>query len=81
MTTEISVSVKRACELVGCGRTFLYAAVAAGELPARKHGKKTVFLVEDLMRWVRSWPTLPIRSKNRSARQTSQPMQQPRKVA
>jgi hypothetical protein len=40
------------------GRTLLYAEIKAGNLKARKIGRRTIILDEDLRRWL---PSLPMR--------------------
>ena len=34
------------------GRTTIYRAIQAGELVARKRGRRTIILAEDLRRWL-----------------------------
>ena len=46
--TPISVSVAQACALSGLSRATLYRAAAAGKLPLRKLGTRTVILVDEL---------------------------------
>jgi hypothetical protein len=41
----------------GCGRTTIYAAIKAGQLKARKIGRRTVILDQDLCGWLISLPT------------------------
>lgn len=40
------------------GKTSIYAAIKAGELKARKNGRRTLILDHDLRKWLRSLPTL-----------------------
>jgi len=51
------LSVREACEVAGVGRTRLYAAIAAGELLARKFGKRRIVLRSDLRRFLENLPT------------------------
>jgi excisionase family DNA binding protein len=44
------------CALTGLGRTTIYAAIKAGHLPARKYGRSTVVLDEDLAAFLRNLP-------------------------
>lgn len=46
--TPIAVSVAQACALSGLSRASLYRAAAAGKLPLRKLGSRTVILVDEL---------------------------------
>jgi len=39
-----------------CGRTTIYAAIKSGALKARKIGRRTIILDEDLRRWLVSLP-------------------------
>lgn len=43
--------------MTGLGRTTLYKLFDEGKLTPRKHGKRTLILVEELERYVRSLPT------------------------
>lgn len=52
----LAVPVAEACAMIGVGRTRLYEEIAAGRLVPRKSGRRTLFLTEDLERYVRSLP-------------------------
>jgi excisionase family DNA binding protein len=39
-----------------CGRTTIYAAIKSGALKARKIGRRTIILDEDLRGWLASLP-------------------------
>lgn len=45
-----------AAEVTGLSRTRIYELIASGEIPARKDGRCTVILHEDLEAFVRSLP-------------------------
>jgi excisionase family DNA binding protein len=51
-------AVSEAAEVSGVGRTVLYDEIRAGRLTARKIGRRTVILRDDLMRWLRERPVL-----------------------
>jgi hypothetical protein len=50
-------SVEGASRRATCGRTLLYAAIKSGHLKARKIGRRTIILDEDLRDWLASLPT------------------------
>ncbi len=50
------------CRCYGIGRTKTYAEIAAGRLPARKLGKRTLILKSDADRWLTTLPTVAKRS-------------------
>ncbi|MEH2524213.1 MULTISPECIES: helix-turn-helix domain-containing protein [unclassified Bradyrhizobium] len=62
MNTHVSIepealSVPQACALAGIGRTKLYEAITAGSLKARKLGKRTLILRDDLRQFLAALPT------------------------
>jgi Helix-turn-helix domain len=62
---KLSVRVEEAVDLSGIGRTALYAAIRDGELVARKRGRSTVILLDDLQRYLNSLPTVqPSQKRN-----------------
>jgi hypothetical protein len=72
--TEIALAEKRmlsvddCCALSSRGRSKVRAAIAAGELAARKHGKSTLVRPEDLQSWIESFPPYvphPVAANNR----------------
>lgn len=46
--TPLAYSPDEAAKLCGIGRTRLYEAIRAGQLPAHKFGRRTVILAESL---------------------------------
>jgi excisionase family DNA binding protein len=63
MTSEILASplpaahsVNTAAAMAGVGRTTIFAALKSGALKARKIGRRTVILDEELRRWLSSLP-------------------------
>jgi excisionase family DNA binding protein len=50
------LSVSEACHIAGVGRTKLYEFLSSGALTARKVGKKTLILRQDLMRFLANLP-------------------------
>jgi hypothetical protein len=67
----IAVSVEAATVISGLGRTSLFKALKLGALPARKSGRRTVILVEDLKRFMEA---LPLRVSSADSPWVAQPM-------
>jgi hypothetical protein len=55
----IAYSIAEACRVAACGRTSLYEAIKTGALTARKRGRRTIILSNDLWGWLESLPTAP----------------------
>jgi excisionase family DNA binding protein len=55
---QLAMTIAEACAASRIGRTRIYEAIRAGELRARKHGKRTLILADDLRQWLESLPTL-----------------------
>jgi excisionase family DNA binding protein len=64
MNTPLAYSIAEACEVSRIGRTSIYEAISSRELIARKHGRRTVILADDLRRWLQN---LPITSRKSPA--------------
>lgn len=56
---QISLSIEEARAATGIGRTKLYAAINAGQLKARKFGKRTIILRDDLNAFLSSLENYP----------------------
>lgn len=54
---RIAYRPTEAAARLGIGRTQFYEQVAAGKIPARKLGRSTLILHEDLVEFARSLPT------------------------
>jgi excisionase family DNA binding protein len=52
--THVALSISDVVAAIGIGRTKVYAAIKAGELPTVKIGKRTLVLAEDLRVWLRT---------------------------
>lgn len=50
-------SVSEACKCAKISRTVLYEVIKSGALIARKRGKRTLILHDDLCRYLQSLPT------------------------
>lgn len=60
----LAYSIEAACEAVGIGRSALYEELRSGALRARKFGRRTVILAEDLRAWLEA---LPVSGKGEAA--------------
>jgi excisionase family DNA binding protein len=49
-------SIEEAAYRAGCGRTTLFGAIKARALTARKIGRRTIILDDDLRAWLGSLP-------------------------
>jgi excisionase family DNA binding protein len=56
--TPLALTVPEAIAASRVGRTSIYEAIRAGELRARKRGKRTLILVEDLRSWLEALPAV-----------------------
>ncbi|EXL06670.1 helix-turn-helix domain-containing protein [Aquamicrobium defluvii] len=59
----VAYSVADAARVSGMGRSTVYNAISAGELKARKLGKRTVVLRTDLEEWLAGAPIYSAETK------------------
>jgi len=52
----IAVTIPKAVEVSGLGRTTIYQLIGAGKIDARKQGRRTLVMVESLSRHLESLP-------------------------
>jgi excisionase family DNA binding protein len=52
------ISISEVCTIAGIGRTKIYQAIASGELVARKYGKRTIILRQDLQAFLAALPVV-----------------------
>jgi excisionase family DNA binding protein len=52
----IAYSIAETCRVSGIGRTNIYGLIKAGALRARKHGKRTLVLHDDLRAFLEGLP-------------------------
>lgn len=71
--TPLAYSVSEACNVARTGRTFIYEAIKAGELVARKRGRSTIILADDLQRWLQSLPVTTAPKTQKSTISADQP--------
>jgi excisionase family DNA binding protein len=67
MVDPIAYTISQAAAAAAAGKTIIYAAIKAGELPARKRGRRTVILAADLRAWVERLPALELKRTSTSA--------------
>lgn len=53
----LSLNVRQAVEASGLTRSHLYEAMKKGELTARKAGRRTIIMTEDLRRYIENLPS------------------------
>jgi excisionase family DNA binding protein len=66
MNSPLVYTVAEACAVARASRTAIYAAIGEGALTARKRGRKTLILAEDLRRWVGGLPAIKPKSGPRT---------------
>jgi excisionase family DNA binding protein len=67
---KIVLTLEETCEIARIGRSTLYRSLRSGALRARKIGKKTVVLREDLQAWLQSLPTsVPVGARSEMDRE------------
>jgi excisionase family DNA binding protein len=55
---SFAYSIAEVCAVARAGRTSVYEAIKSGELVARKRGRRTVVLHDDLLRWLNKLPAI-----------------------
>ncbi|WP_188910935.1 helix-turn-helix domain-containing protein [Salinarimonas ramus] len=54
----LGLGVSDAARAAGVGRTAVYEALKSGALVARKLGRRTIILIDDLNAWLASLPRM-----------------------
>ena len=54
---KLAHSIDESCAIAGVGRTYIYNAIASGDLTARKAGRRTLILRSELEAWLAGLPT------------------------
>jgi excisionase family DNA binding protein len=57
-TEKHALTILEACAFSGIGKTKLYEAINSGTLKARKAGKRTLILSDDLREYLSSLPLI-----------------------
>ncbi|MBL8569889.1 MAG: helix-turn-helix domain-containing protein [Phreatobacter sp.] len=52
----IAVSIAQACQISGLSRATIFRCIAAGRLPTRKLGSRTLIIVEELRSFLTALP-------------------------
>jgi excisionase family DNA binding protein len=55
---RLALGIHDVCRLTGLGRTTIYAAIKAGELVARKSGRRTIILAADIEAFLNKLPAV-----------------------
>ncbi len=61
----IAVRPSEAARLTGVSRSSVFQAIRAGHLPARKYGRRTLILTDELWAWVADLPSRALGALNR----------------
>lgn len=57
---QLSFTVEEACKAIGIGRTRLYEEINSGHLPAKKLGKRTIILKDDVENFLSNLLDYPV---------------------
>ena len=63
MPDPLAYTIAQATKAAAIGRTGLYEAIASGDLPAHKRGRRTLALAADLRGWLAKLPTLELKRR------------------
>jgi excisionase family DNA binding protein len=61
MQNLLAYTIADASARSGIGRTAIYEMINTGQLPARKRGRRTLILAEDLRRCLQSLPFITVK--------------------
>lgn len=53
---SLALSVRETCKLSGLGRTTVYELIGSNKLPARKCGRRTIILLDELQQALKDLP-------------------------
>lgn len=60
---QLSLSIEEVCAATGIGRTKIYSAISSGALSAKKYGKRTIILKQDLVSFLANLETYPANTR------------------
>jgi excisionase family DNA binding protein len=63
---QLALTVAEACAAARVGKTMLYQAIASGALRARKRGRTTLILPDDLRNWIEGLPAIQAKAIDRT---------------
>lgn len=55
---RLAFSIEQAARATGIGRTAIFAAIKAGQLHAKKYGRRTLVASHDLQKFIESLPSV-----------------------
>jgi len=58
MQGQPAYTIAEVCAVARASRTVVYRAIKNGELVARKRGRRTLVLAEDISTWLNQLPTV-----------------------
>lgn len=61
MQNSLAHTIGEASARSGIGRTTIYKLINSGQLPARKCGRRTIIIADDLRRCLQSLPSLTVK--------------------
>jgi excisionase family DNA binding protein len=61
MDNPLAHTITEACARSGIGRTSMYELINTGQLPARKRGRRTLILADDLRRCLEALPSINVK--------------------
>jgi excisionase family DNA binding protein len=67
MPDRMAFTISQAITTAGVRKTSLYAAIKRGELRARKSGRRTLILRDDLHAWLERLPTLELNTRGQTS--------------
>ena len=63
MPDPLAYTIAQAAKAAAVGRTGLYEAIASGDLPAHKRGRRTLVLAADLRGWLVKLPAIELKRR------------------